>query len=65
MKDWIVTVKLLYLCYLQKPILILTKNIYLYGRLFESNRIFITEHVKIVKNSRFFFCLNYQIPVKR
>ena len=39
----------------------MTKIFDLYGRFFESNRNFTTEHVKIVKIPRF-FCLNCQIP---
>ena len=49
----------------------MTKKIYLYDRFFVSNQNFTTEHVKIVKNSRFFvqnsrffnvFFKNSQIP---
>ena len=32
----------------------LTKNFYLFDRVFVSNRNFITEHIKIVENSKYF-----------
>ena len=41
-----------------------TKKTYLYDRFFVSDKNFITEHFKIVQNSRFFqvFFKTYQIP---
>ena len=39
----------------------MTKFFYLYDRIFESNRSFTTEHVKII-NIPGFFSLNCQIP---
>ena len=33
----------------------MTKKVYLYDKSFVPNQNFTTEHVKIVKNSRFFF----------
>ena len=37
-------------------------KLYIYERFFVLNQNFTTEHVKIVQNSSFFFCLNCQIP---
>ena len=44
----------------------MTKFFYLYDRFFDSNRIFTTEHVKIVKISGFFayfFLLQFKLHV--
>ena len=47
--------------FFDKKNLMMTKVIYLYDRFLESNRNFMTEHVKIVKIPDF-FCLNCQFP---
>ena len=41
------------MCFLIKETVVITKNVYLYDRILVSNRNFTTEHLKIVKNSRF------------
>ena len=53
----------LYMLFNKIKFLMMTKNVYLYDRFFDSNQIFTTEHVKIVKIPGFYsdFCSKFQV----